>query len=376
MAASEALLARLDEDVRPEPSTPPAFALVPIHPCRAKGERAVSVDQTHESVVVGDRAVVKWAVYLAPSLGRLPAVRAAQHLDAVGFTETPEPVGFLVWRDHGPGPLRQALVASATTFLPGARDGWDWAVDDVLDHLAGRTDLSTALAPATALGALVARLHLAFATPSTFEPEPEAQVTDADAGRWQQTALGVLDRALALTTGEPGERLASRADGARAVLEGVGSLTGSPMTMVHGDLHVGQVLRWDEGYAVVDFDGNPVLPTAERAALQPPARDVAGMLRSLDHVGRVADRRTDGAHAEQTARWTAAAREAFLDAYRGSLAGAGRPDLLDERMLLPFEVEQECREFVYAALHLQRWVYVPDAAFAALMDPAAEAGRP
>ncbi len=140
--------------------------------------------------------MVKWAVYLAPSLGRLPAVRAAQHLDAVGFTETPEPVGFLVWRDHGPGPLRQALVASATTFLPGASDGWDWAVDDLLAHLAGSTDLATAIEPATALGGLIGRLHAGFATPSSFEPDPVG-VVDADAAaRWRDTALAVLDRAV------------------------------------------------------------------------------------------------------------------------------------------------------------------------------------
>ena len=142
---------------------------------------------------------------------------------------------------------------------------------------------------------------------------------------------------------------------------------GTPLTRVHGDLHVGQVLRWDGGYAVSDFDGNPVLPAAERDLPQPPARDVAGMLRAIDHVGRIADRRTGHRARERVREWIASARDAFLEAYAATTARAGHPDLLDERLLPAFEVEQECRELVYAARHLPRWTYVPDAALAELL---------
>ena len=134
---------------------------------------------------------------------------------------------------------------------------------------------------------------------------------------------------------------------------------------MHGDLHVGQVLRWDGGYAVSDFDGNPVLTAAERAPPQPPARDVAGMLRSLDHVGRIVDRRTERRHHDQVAAWIAAARASVPRGVHRRLASAGRSELFDARLLHPFEVEQECRELVYAARHLPRWTYVPDAALGA-----------
>jgi maltokinase len=143
------------------------------------------------------------------------------------------------------------------------------------------------------------------------------------------------------------------------------NIEATPVQPVHGDLHVGQVLRWEGGYAVNDFDGNPVLRPEERLAPQPTARDVAGMLQSLDHVGRVALRHAPDADADLVAAWIVEARARFLAAYRTTLGD--RTDRLDERLLEPFAVEQECREYVYAARHLPRWVYVPDAAMPALL---------
>ena len=101
---------------------------------------------------------------------------AAQHLDAVGFHEVPQPVGFLVHHDGD----RQLLLASVTRFLPGAIDGWDWYVDDLLAWLDGGLSDPAMPEPATALGALVGRMHVAFATAWAQCPTP---VAPASAGR-------------------------------------------------------------------------------------------------------------------------------------------------------------------------------------------------
>ena len=209
---------------------------------------------------------------------------------------------------------------------------------------------------------------MAFSTPWSGCPDPVQQASDPDAARWLDRALRTVDEAVTVTTGEPGERFRARADTARTVVaDGLRTAAGTAVSRVHGDLHVGQVLRWDGGYAVSDFDGNPVLPATERDLPQPPARDVAGMLRAIDHVGRIVDRVTEHARAADVRVWAADAREAFLVAYRAAIAAAGRPDLLDERLLPAMEVEQECRELVYAARHLPRWTYVPDAALVELL---------
>ena len=119
---------------------------------------------------------------------------------------------------------------------------------------------------------------------------------------------------------------------------------------------MGQILRWRDGYAVIDFDGNPTVTGAD--PLQPAARDVAQLTTSLQHVAQVAIKRR-GTSPDDAARWAAEARTRMLAAYRDRLAGRGAADLLDESLIRPFEIEQECRELIYSARHLPRWRYAP-----------------
>ena len=139
----------------------------------------------------------------------------------------------------------------------------------------------------------------------------------------------------------------------RDVLESVGARSVA-VQPVHGDLHVGQVLEWPGGLAVIDFDGNPTLSEAANAIRQPRERDIAQMLTSLDHVGRVVEERGGG----DRSAWIAEARAGFL-------AAIGP---VDEALLAAFEVEQECRELVYADRFLPRWRYAPMATLRARFD--------
>jgi maltokinase len=123
---------------------------------------------------------------------------------------------------------------------------------------------------------------------------------------------------------------------------------------VHGDLHVGQVLDWAGGLAVIDFDGNPALDAEANALRQPVERDLAQMLSSLDHVGRVVAKASSEAvpasATDAIDRWIARTRRDLL------AAAGGAPDPV---LIAAFEVEQECRELVYAARFLKRWRYAP-----------------
>jgi maltokinase len=322
------------------------------------GERAMLVDQTHESVVVGERAVVKWMVRAEPT----PAPTLVSHLTANGFTQLPQPWGFLSWT-AGEVPI---VVASIADFLPDARDGWDWCVADVGSFSRGESSIDAALEPVGRLGVLVAELHLALAQPSEVVQAPVQSATAGAVEAWHAGAVALAEQAMVAATGEGGGRLRARRDAIVESLAALAQVDETLMMPIHGDLHVGQVLRWRRGYALNDFDGNPVLAPVERLAPQPAARDVAGMLQSLDHVGRVVVRRVAGVDPDRTDSWIAAAQQLFLTTYCGALASGGRPDLLDERMLLPFRVEQELREFLYAELHLPRWRYVPDGAICSL----------
>jgi maltokinase len=203
------------------------------------------------------------------------------------------------------------------------------------------------------LGGLVAGLHRALATPSPVIVTPPKDVRADAIGEWRARAVATLDEALALTAADDpvaGAALATLAPGMRTTIERLSSDGPIATQPVHGDLHVGQVLAWSGGLAVIDFDGNPTLDADANALHQPVERDLAQMLSSLDHVGRIVDRRTEGAATDTIEGWIARTRREFL------AAAGGEPD---RRILAAFEIEQECRELVYASRFLPRWRYAP-----------------
>lgn len=295
--------------------------------------------------MVGESVVVKWLTPPAPLPQPTPDVFA--HLTSVGFTATATPYASVSRNDDDGDGLLLALV---TAYLPDARDGWEWCVDEAVSgHVGFATDL----------GVLAADLHAAMATPSTTFPDPLRQapaVPAAGATAWSVRAGEALDEALALTGGEDGDWLAAHADALRAELTPLSWADATPLIRIHGDLHVGQILRWRDGYAVIDFDGNPTVTGAD--PFQPAARDLAQLITSLEHVGQVAVRRRD-AHPLVIAAWTVTARDALESAYLARLAELGHTALLDRSLVRPFEIEQECRELIYAARHLPRWRYAP-----------------
>lgn len=315
----------------------------------AASERAIGVDQTHASVVVGERAIVKWFRRVGPASSR--AARLLAHLDAVGFRGIPRPLGIVTWRRRDGG---EVTVAQGDAFLPGARDGWAWVVERL------ERDEPDAARTGHELGALVAALHRALATPSPLIAGPFGVADPEEVARWRAAALATLDDTLALTEGPEGDELRSWAPAMREALDRIATADVVRLQTVHGDLHVGQVLEWSGGMAVIDFDGNPTLGEAANALRQPVERDIAQMLTSLDHVGRIVERRRGRVGGDPSvAAWITAARAAFLEAY-----GPHHAELVDA-----FEVEQECRELVYAARFLPRWRYAPMATLRARFGP-------
>ena len=310
--------------------------------------------QSNESILVGGKAVVKRLVWTAPGNAR-PMVLPT-HIVAAGFDEMPAPLGNAGWQhDDGVAPL-----TSISSYLPGARDGWDWYVELLERSLEGRS--LDAVEPAAALGAITARLHGALATPTDVLPAPSASAGEDTVGRWRRSAEADLEAAISSIDGDEGARLRERAGAVREELHELRS----PETIsipIHGDLHVGQFLKWSGGLAVSDLDGDPLGPGTLEGS---PAKDVASLVQSLDHVGRIVERRRGGS----VAGWIREASDACLEAYRHELAALGASALFDQRLLRPLSVAQELHEFVYADRYLPSWRYVPDRALSALLDAA------
>jgi len=315
----------------------------------AGGAISIDVDQSNDSVVLGD-AVVKWQLDVAPS----PAPNRLRALAGIGIT--PEPRAIVEWTDDEG---RVCTVLTAAEHRPEAEDGWTWAVELVRAHARGE-DVD-AIGPFGDLGAMVGRMHttLAQAGVNSWTKEQCSELVDL--------MRADLDEAVAVMDGEEGARLQARISALGALIDRARAVESTPVIPIHGDLHIGQVLRDVTGMSIIDFDGNPLLSPQERCAPAPAARDVAGMLASIDHVARVVNHRTPGLDPRPALVWIAHAQDAFLAAYQSTLASAGMRNLLDDRLIQPMMIDQECREYVYAARHLPHWRYVPDAVITHLL---------
>ena len=324
-----------------------------------KGERPIGVDQTEESIIVGELAIAKWFTHINPSANSsLPRIEA---LCAAGFTAMPAPWLALEWKEPSTGTTK--LVALVSDYLSGTRDGWEWAIEDLEKHLQGKSSLAASTDFATEIAALIAQMHSAFIN-CVLRPAGQEDVK-----LWIRECSATLDQALQVTSGEYGQRLQIAAPTIRNWLSALTISALPTLTLVHGDLHIGQILRSESGiYSIIDFDGNPMGDKRATLTLEPLVKDLAGMLQSIDHVGRIVDKRTKGLHLQEIKLWIEGAQEKFQNSYLLIMPKPHQNSFSDEDFLLLFQFQQEFREFLYANSHLPNWMYVPDTALPALVD--------
>jgi maltokinase len=305
------------------------------------GERPVTVDQTNESVIVADEVVVKWLRPPVPAPH--PGVEMLSYLTARDFPDMPEFLGA-----HGDDDLVYAIL---TQYLPGAQDGWDWYVDDVDAWLHGNVRFEALIRSAQRMGQLTAELHR---TLHGFRGSVVAART------YHVKAMHSLDLALRLVDGEEGERLR---DLEPQVRDALGALRNDRMLAahrIHGDLHVGNFLRSGYLLMISDFDGNPMSEPTDRRLPQTPLVDLASMLQSIDHVGRVVVQRRHPGRQLEVEQFIGSAIAAALQAYT-------QHHQVDHDLLHALCVAQELHEYGYAFAHLPHWRYVPDTALPAVL---------
>lgn len=327
----------------------PAAAL-PIDPDAPS--RVLSGEQSNTSVIVGadgpNPLIVKLFRVLAA--GPNPDVVVQTALAGAGCLRVARPAG---WLEGGLDAFDGATahLAYACEFLPGSEDAWRVATRAV----AGGVPFAREAAD---LGAATAEVHAVLARALPTSPAgPEVLGRLAD---------GLLDRVDWAVANAP--LLAPFAGAARQVVDGVRTVRDvAPLQQVHGDYHLGQVLHAPgRGWVLLDFEGEPLRPLAERTAPDLPVRDVAGMLRSFDYAARAATVGLDPADRACLAAqdWATQAREAFLAGYTQEWGTDPRADGV---LLRALELDKALYEVVYEVRNRPDWVSIPLAAVQRLL---------
>jgi trehalose synthase-fused probable maltokinase len=354
----------------------PAFAPGGARELAGWSERPLGADQSNTSTVVGERLLLKAfrrvVVGLNPDLELTAFLAEERGLRIVpalaGSAEYVAPDGTV------------ATLAMLEELVPDAEDAFESTAERLAGWIAapGVVALEYATEDAAELGTVVAELHAALAEPGEVEAFAPRLAEAADLAAWRTDGERRLDEALRLLADHPdiGRDLADWAPTIRERLEALVRLPELPLlTRIHGDLHLGQIVRTPDGFVLVDFEGEPMRAIEERRRLTSPMRDVAGLLLSFDHVSTHAERLalargwSPGEHAGlDIAAWRRRSRERLLRAYGAGLRRSGAPIALDVDLLDGLAVAKECDEFVYAATYLPSWLYAPHAGMRRLIS--------
>ncbi|WP_225099588.1 maltokinase [Streptomyces sp. CoH27] len=306
--------------------------------------RLMTAEQSNSSVVYGDTFILKLLRRVVTGVN--PDLELPLALAREGCPRVPAPTAW-AYAETGREPY---VLAVLQPYVRGGADGWELA----LRELAKGEDFA---AEARELGRATAEVHTALARALPTVTLGHVQL--------QGLADGMIARLEAAVQAVPGLR--PYATGLRQAYAALYRLAAEGDTRtaqrIHGDLHLGQCLRSADGqWSLIDFEGEPARPLAERRLPQPPVRDIAGMLRSFDYAARsVTPPAPDWAHG---------CRAAYCAGYAEV---SGHDPRADAELLRAYETDKAVYEAVYEARHRPDWLPVPLSAIARLAAPDQEA---
>ena len=303
-------------------------------------------EQSNTSLVYGDTAILKVFRRLQPGIN--PDIELGARLTELGAKHVPQLLGAVTLERNGD----TYAVAMLQEYMTTATDGWQLATASVRDLMA-EADLHADEAggdfagEAFRLGVAVAEVHADLADAFGVTPAEDLH----ERAKAMQARLDEVSGIV--------PELAEVADGLRAIFdEFAGAAAEVALQRIHGDLHLGQVLRTAHRWVLIDFEGEPLAGLAERRRPDSPLRDVAGMLRSFEYAGyhRLAEAGTQPQLAYRASEWTTRNRDAFLDGYAEA---AGYDPRAHAVVLRAFEADKAVYEALYEARNRPAWLAIP-----------------
>ena len=305
-------------------------------------------EQSNTSLVFGESAIFK--VFRRVTPGPNPDLEVASALAELGSSHIAEPYGWVETRMDGAA----TVLAILSRYLRAASDGWSLAATSVRDLYATEGARAAEAGgdfagEAERLGVATAQVHQDLAEAfgrSELEPEAIRELAEQMFRRLDIATAAVPE--LSRYLDKIGDAYSSLAK----LIEPV------PAQRVHGDYHLGQVMRTQTGWVVLDFEGEPASPLAQRRARSSPLRDVAGMLRSFDYAARhqLLTRPDAASLAPQASDWVRRNSDAFCAGY----AAAGGLDPAENSVLLrAMLLDKAVYEAIYEARNRPTWIPIP-----------------
>ncbi len=371
--------------------------------------RTGSAEQSNTNFIYGDKLLMK--MFRRLQSGENPDVEIGRFLTEVAHFPRIAPfLGEITLSDKGG---HRTTLAMLQGLVANEGDGWQWTLDELARfyesaatcpppndqgsaptlggeaHIPGeaRERAGLYLEAAALLGRRTAEMHLALATETqdeAFQAEPFTSVDlELDAKRIDTQINNTLDalkigmRSLKNEVADDAATILSRRIELFARAHAITSTGASGKRIrIHGDYHLGQVLRAKNDFVLLDFEGEPARTLDERRRKQCPLKDVAGMLRSFSYAAwsgldQYVQRHPDS---EKTLEpwvrlWQNAASTAFLDAYRQTMSTDD--DILPvqvqaDALLSAYLLEKALYELLYELNNRPAWVRIPLAGILAL----------
>ncbi|SEB61045.1 maltose alpha-D-glucosyltransferase [Terriglobus roseus] len=335
---------------------------------RGEGEipsRRGSAEQSNTSLLYDGKLILK--IFRRLQTGENPDAEIGRFLTEVAHFEHIAPfAGQLVYTAKDSG--ETTTIGLLQGLVPNDGDGWEWTLAQIEESKHGTS--TGYIEAAKLLGQRTGQMHVALAT-STKNPAfacdgTDAAALDRDATRLEAQiaiAINAVKNRFAALPDEllgPAATLLSKRKDMLAMADRLRRVAGAQAGIrirIHGDYHLGQVLRTQDDFVLLDFEGEPARSLEERRAKQSPWRDVAGMIRSFSYAGAAgfgtgeSDDRTD---------WERAASDAFLQGYREGAEGIpAAEEAVAKELLRAFLLEKALYEIVYEVNNRPDWIAIP-----------------
>jgi trehalose synthase-fused probable maltokinase len=376
----------------------------------------MKADQSNTSVKFGDRIIMK--LYRRVEAGMNPELEIGRTLTARNFRHSPSLVGALEYTHERAEPTTLAL---AQTFIANQGNAWEYMLSRLSLYFDRVSSLHNMVSPSPAtgrpidpsmtadrffgcidaadlLGRRTGELHLMLGLPSPdplFAPEScSSSYVQSRIHAMQRSAthaLTLLRSRLSALPGMDQEPANMVLEQEPVILDRLGSLDRMPLTAMrircHGDYHLGQVLYTGQDYVIIDYEGEPARPLAERRAKHLPMVDLAGMIRSFHYAAHVALRQRNDYPSSQPAKaafipraeqWYQSARAAFLRSYCAVAGKAPFSPRSQEEFNLLLNVhllDKAMYELGYELNNRPAWIALPLTGILQCLDLCTEGGN-